>query len=336
MALLLAACTADALPLGATSADCGVCHADHYAEWARSGHGQSTSGPVFQALLPHVEDAWGTHARQTCEGCHAPGYAGEEAIGCVACHAAVGNHAERDGQLAVDLDEPLSGPLGGVVTEAHVSTQRSLLTSPVLCGTCHEVTGPELLVESTLSEFRASGEEGCLECHAPTTTRAWTDASEPRDTRAHTFVGFDPPWDDVADPDAAEATRQLLARALELRIDTLPDGRREVVVTNVDAGHRVPTGVSFVRDIWVDVTVDGVEARVLTISDQPMFEGEPTALLTDADDVKVGSLGPGEELRAAIPVGATAMLKARAVRGDVLDALGLDLALPAHTIARAE
>lgn len=334
--LAVAACDpgVDALPYGSAAEACATCHVDHAAEWGASGHAQSTSSPVFQALLPAVEDAWGGLARETCEGCHAPRHGDDITIGCVSCHGAVGNHAERDGALAIDLAAPLSGPLGvdAVPTDAHSSTQRGFLQSESLCGTCHEVTGPELLVEETLTEHRASpfAGEGCVDCHAPRIERPLTADTPARGSRDHAFVGFDPPWDDTADPLAAEATRALLAEALTLRLDG-----DELVVTNAAAGHAVPTGVSFLRDLWVEVEVDGATVTLLRIGDQPLRDGDPVALLTDADTVRAGSLAAGEELRVTLPADTrVARLRGRAVRGEVLDALGLsDLALPVHEIA---
>lgn len=334
--LVLIGCTIapDALPLGSTAEDCGACHVSHFDEWASSSHGQSAASPVFSALLPRVEAAWGAQARDTCAGCHAPGHGGDAAIGCVACHAAVGNHATRDGQLAVDLSAPLAGPLGAatVATDAHTSAPRALLTDAVLCGTCHEVTAPEILEERTFSEHEAEGaQETCVDCHAqPVGQRPLVEGGGARASRDHGFVGFDPPWDDPGDPDAAAATQALLARALSLQVEVAADGSRDVVVTNVGATHHVPTGAAFLRDIWVEV--DGV--RVLSLGDQPTRAGAPVALLTDADAITERSLAPGESVRAALPRGASRVaLLGRALRPDVEDALELRIALPTHTIA---
>lgn len=341
----------EALPYGARSEDCASCHADHADEWRTSPHARAAASPVFAAMLPAVENAWGVVARQRCEGCHAPAHGGDDGIGCVSCHAAVGNQAERDGLLDVELAAPLAGPLGhaGIATDAHRSAPRTLLSNESLCGTCHEITGPGLLREPTLSEYRASPEAvagmTCIDCHAPPVDdRALTAETPVRRSRSHAFVGFDPPWG--AEPAeaaaAAAATRELLASALALRIETLPDGTREVVVENVGAGHRVPTGAAFLRDLWVDLELDGVAvpAPILRIGDQPTREGRPVALLTDADAVTICSLAPGETTRAALPPATriVARLRGRAVRSTVLEALGIaELAgqLPTHEIAIA-
>ncbi len=252
----------------------------------------------------------------------------------------------------VDPSVPLAGELPDPEpTMAHATRPSDFLATPGLCGTCHELTGPGLMVEPTLSEFRASpaAEAGmtCADCHLPEDAprRLSNDATRERPYRSHAFVGFDPPWG--APPAEAEAaaeqTRLLLSRALSLELEPDPSGVA-VVVRNVGAGHAVPTGVTFLRDIWVDLELDGeVRARVLSLGDQPTAAGEPVALLTEADHVARGALGPGETLRVVVPlegaVNVAAHLRARAVRDGVLDALDLAARkseVPTHEIASAE
>ncbi|HJL18962.1 MAG TPA: multiheme c-type cytochrome [Sandaracinaceae bacterium LLY-WYZ-13_1] len=342
----------EALPLGPDAASCGGCHEEHTDQWATSPHARSVASPVFRAMLPDVEAAWGARARRQCEGCHAPEHSPDEGIGCLSCHAAVGNHAERDGMLAVDPGRPLAGPLDDPEpTVAHRSRDGGFLASPSLCGTCHELTGPRLVDEPTLTEYRASPQaaEGltCADCHLPDdgTRPLSNDATRPRPARSHRFVGFDPPWGAPSDEAsaAAERTRALLASALDLRVEPV-DGGVEVTVSNVGAGHAVPTGATFLRDLWVDVEVDGALAveRVLELGDQPMRGGEPVALLTDADRVEKGSLAAGESRRVFVPVAAgapvTARLRGRAIRDSVLEALALAdrrAEVPTHEIASA-
>jgi hypothetical protein len=340
-ALLASACGApapgDALPLGDDAESCGGCHEEHRDQWRGSAHARSARSPVFRALLPEVERAWGAPARRRCEGCHAPEHSSDEGIGCLSCHAAVGNHAERDGRLAVDPTRPLAGSLPDPQpTLAHRSEPRGFLGSPSLCGTCHELTGPALVEEPTLSEYRASPQAAasitCADCHLPDdgVRPVSNDATRARPTTSHRFVGFDPPWGAPPEEAAAAAarTRALLATALSLELAPA-EGGVEVVVTNVGAGHAVPTGATTLRDLWVDVEVDGepVAPRVLRLGDRPMAGDHPVALLTDADRVAKGSLPPGASRRVFVPAAAdaavVARLRGRAVRDEVLEALGL-------------
>ena len=353
IALCLAGCMSDPsapLPAGARAEDCGSCHITEHAEWTSSRHADSAGSPVLAAMLPLVEAAWGPFARTRCQGCHAPGHGGDDGIGCTACHAAVGNHAERDGMLAVDDSVPIAGPWDDASpTPAHASRRGDFLSTDGLCGTCHEVTGPGLLEEPTLTEFRASPQaaigQTCIDCHMPQADAprpVTADGTRDRQVRSHRFVGFDPPWGAPPDEaaDAAERTRALLAAALVLRVEAR-QGAVDVSVGNEGAGHAVPTGASFLRDLWVDVERAGVVVaeRALTIGDDPTNAGAPVALLTQADGMARGSLAPGQTAHALVPVDGPVevVLRGRALRTGLLDALGLGAhadEVPTHEIAR--
>lgn len=305
---------------------CAGCHAAIHTEWSSSAHARGGNSPVFRALLPHVEQAWGTAAADTCVACHEPGprhgLPEVEGIGCVMCHAATKNREPRDGQLVVDTSAPLAGPFtDGMANGAHGCRPSGILGSSELCATCHEVTGPRLFVETTGSE--ASGPLSCADCHMPTASPQVIAPGGPlRPRRSHHFVGLDPAWDaDPADAAlAAAATRMLLADALQL--SAYRQGADVVVqVKNVGAGHAVPTGVSFLRDIWVEV--DG--QRVMELGARLLMGGQDTVLVTEADEVIPRGLAPGESRSVELshPQSATVVLRARAFRQPLLDRLGL-------------
>lgn len=335
-ALALAACQpgGEPLPYGESAAECGACHTTQHDAFAASSHAASARSPVLEALLPRVEAAWGSHARGRCESCHAPRHAeGDEGVTCLSCHAAVGNRAERDGLLVVDPGPGLAGPSHDAVSPAHGTRPSTLLASPSLCGTCHEVTGPSLFVEPTLGEHLASPAfadgEHCMDCHMP--------LLEPDARRDHGFVGLDPPWG--ASPEAAaraaERTLALLRAALALRASEAArtDGTRVVRVEleNVARGHDVPTGIAMLRDVAVEVRWGGLDAppaRVLELGDRMMRGDTEVDLPTDADRVEHRRLAPDEvrTIELPIPRGATGVelvLVARAFREGTLEALGL-------------
>jgi len=343
------------------SETCGACHAEHYAMWRTSPLATGGSSPVFQALLPEVEDAWGPVARERCVSCHEPGHAPDGGVGCVSCHAAVGNEATADAHLVVDAGLPFAGPFRDALPATpHGSRPGGFLASSELCGTCHEVTGPGLFVEPTHTEFLASRfaarGEGCAACHMTDLPPAPVVAGGPiRPRRDHRFVGLDPPW--AASPEeaaqAAERSRALLERALDLEI-TPRDGGWEVAVTNVGAGHDVPTGVAMLWAMWVELVAADATGSVvwrsgeresdslLRLADQPLGTHGPVALPTEATDVVRHRLAAGERRAVfieGVPRAVTleAVLWARAVRVSLLEALGLqDLApaVPLHEVGR--
>ncbi|MBW2461736.1 MAG: hypothetical protein JRH11_08820 [Deltaproteobacteria bacterium] len=316
-----------ALLFGPGAESCGTCHEQEYRAWSTSPHATSGTSPVFEALLVEVEDAWGAGARDACVDCHQPshaGLAGEMGIGCVSCHAATGNTGERDGRLRVDWGLPLIGPTGQGSNGAHEIRTTGFLTSASLCGTCHEVTGPGLLDEPTLTEHRATdfAEAGisCATCHMP--------------EGEHRFVGLDPPWGagEEARQRAAIDARALFQNAVSLEVARLGDDA-VITLTNVGAGHSVPTGAAFLRDVWVDVSFtdregEGSAERLMSFGAEMTLNGASVGLITEADTVVSHSLAAGEARQAQmrIPTGATsvtATLRLRAVRWQTLDALGL-------------
>ncbi|MBL8917559.1 MAG: hypothetical protein JNJ54_01750 [Myxococcaceae bacterium] len=313
---------ATGLPHGADASSCGTCHASQHAAWSRSRHALSLGSPVFNALLPRVEAAWGRAAKDRCVSCHAPGHGGDESIGCVSCHGAIGNRGEANGALVVNLDAPLGSMTRVVSNDAHAVRPRGLLGSASLCGTCHEVHGPGLFNEHTLTELRASpGADSCITCH---------------EAKSHRFAGVDPAWDGTPAEraEADERARELWASALELELRTTSTGV-EVTLTN-PGRHAVPTGVAMLRDVWVDLEVRGARrleaTRVIDLRARVLSGEQTVALVTDASRVEEAALLPGASrtFTWTPPPGADgvlevrAVVKARAFRDDVLHALGLE------------
>ena len=298
--LCLVACepSLPGLTSSADPASCAGCHASQAAGWAESAHAASGESPVFVALVDKTRESWGPDAAARCVSCHQPGHGDQHAITCVSCHGAVANRGVGDGKLVVDLSAPLAGISADAANPAHGTRVRPLLRSPDLCGTCHEVTGPRLLSEPTLSEFRASGAQDsgttCLTCHF----------------QGHRFVGFSP-----------ELLRDGLALQVERRGEAL-----EIALTNVGAAHNIPTGATFLRRIWVEVRQpDGLTSVPVELGSTVQHEGSDVALFTDGDAARHSALAPGETVTRSVVAmeGSTVHLLARRIRRDVLDQLDL-------------
>lgn len=339
-----------ALPLGADAESCGGCHDEHAADFARSAHARATDSPVFSALLPRVEGAWGPAARDRCVQCHAPSHLPEDeggpGITCVSCHAAIGNRGTRDGALVLDLGAPLDGPFADAEsTPAHASRARGLVSDSTLCLTCHDVSGPDLFVEPSAMEHEIAvatvGAPPCLSCHLPARERGPVAAGAllDRPRRAHTFVGPTPPAErDAASMAEYEASlRELFGGGrVTLSVERAASGDGAVIrLENAGVGHALPTGVTFLRELRVDVELELADGRgehvrgVIVLGDRAMAGEAEVALPTDADRLERRRLDPGEaeEVTVAVPADVSlvrARLVLRAVRADVLDALELD------------
>lgn len=252
----------EALPgtTGSRAQDCGVCHAEIYAEWRTSAHAAAWVDPQFQAELhKDPEVAW------ICINCHVPA-AGQqeevvawtpargvrdvdrrdnpdydptwqqEGISCMACHW-------RDGAIAAphaDVDAP------------HPVVHAPDLLEADLCLSCHQA---DVRLEDALVCHFTTGQEwleagqtdSCPACHMPQVDRAVAPQSPIRRTGRHTWPGsllpkVNPPPEGFA---AVAASWEAGVEArLELPETAAPGQLVTAIVSleNVRAGHRVPTG----------------------------------------------------------------------------------------------
>ncbi|MGC4091284.1 MAG: multiheme c-type cytochrome [Polyangiaceae bacterium] len=215
-----------------------------------------------------------------------------EGVGCVACHAQSGESHTGGAALssfgaALSPGRKFFGPRDDAVANAFHQSQRSPhFTSPErLCQNCHSVVydrdgdgriekGKDLVLQDLFSEweaYRASGGAHCVDCHMPSAggTRSADKADVPfeqdqdapaRPRRSHRFVGPDYPLDLPALRDQTRAEREgLLQRAATLTLTsaTLAGDAIHVKVSlqNTGAGHNLPGGFAFVRQMWLEVTV---------------------------------------------------------------------------------
>lgn len=335
-----------ALPFGATNADCASCHDEHGAELAGSAHGRATESPVLAALLPRVEAAWGADARAACVSCHAPEHApdAEPEISCVSCHAAVGNRGTGDGALVIDLGAPLDGPITDAEpTPAHASRARGFVSDDTLCLTCHDTSGPGLFVEHAAAEHAVAvervGAPTCLTCHLPAREPGPVAAGAllDRPRRSHTFVGPTPPTsrDETSLAAWTESLRDLFGHDRVLLAVERDGDDAVVTLENAGLGHDLPTGVTFLRELRVDLVLvhaDGtteVMPGVIVLGDLAMAGDAAVALPTDADRIEPRRLPPGEATSVRVAITDVTALRARLVlrayRAELLDALRVPL-----------
>lgn len=217
-----------------------------------------------------------------------------EGISCAACHQFAGASAAGSagfsrfqaslvpGSLVFgNLDKPRGNAF-------HQSASAPIHAEPdTLCVNCHTVQydrngdgrfdkAIDLVLQTTnqeYDEYRASGGGGtCVSCHMPATasTRA-AEAAEipaeqdadapPRAVHDHSFVGVDYPIDTVAIADPNRAAREeLLRSAARLELDAAAGAAADkltfrVRITNAGAGHNLPTGFAFARQMWLEIKV---------------------------------------------------------------------------------
>ena len=317
-ALLLAAC---APPAGDSSqsadtaavaspyeraAACGECHPTQFGEWQQAMHAYAARSPVFDAMTAKAYRDSAGEIGTFCTGCHTPvgTAAGEpgfttaaerseaslEGVTCDFCHTAVG-HDGLVGDASIQSEPgaikrgPFDDPSDAMM---HESAQSEFLTSPELCGSCHDVFKfPGIQIEAAYTEHIDSPAYAdgvrCQDCHmSPTPGRPADRPMGPiavvagevypdRPLSSHRFVGPDYPMiDDFPYPDDLDASalaqadyldrvQQLLENSVHLASASaeVVDGEVQlaVVVESLTTGHNVPTGFTSERQLWLDITV---------------------------------------------------------------------------------
>lgn len=231
------------------------------------------------------------HLPFTNEG-DVPADALTEGVGCVTCHAYTGLPIVGAAGLSDFLNDfdssgltyygPIANPVDSPAHQSALSP--TISTAPEsLCINCHNVffdtnldgqiiAGEDLILQNTSFEhdvqYLAQRDENCVDCHMPKKSKgavadgpaAPTNAPKNRDRRSHSFAAADYPIDE-ADNDTQLALRtELLQSAAELQVANiqLVGGTAlsfDVTVANVKAGHNLPTGFAFSRQMWVEVRV---------------------------------------------------------------------------------
>lgn len=260
-----------------------TCHGDLLEQWKGSMHANAWTDPVYQLMLERATEDIGEVATTFCVGCHAPaglatGVIDDEGldpatngITCTFCHYTVTATDDPPGNLSLGF--PAGGP--DRVRRAqimdpqapHPAEGSKFFDSPELCGSCHNVNHPVngMHLEMTYTEWAESPQAAqgitCQNCHmhrevggsAPFTGMAAAGAPQRDNIFAMTFVGAN-----VAQGNA-ELSTALLQSAAEIAIDMpdiVPAGQTvtaNVAVTNVGAGHSIPTGLTEVRRMWLEV-----------------------------------------------------------------------------------
>jgi hypothetical protein len=291
-ALATVATTADAAPVSvkpgnaepiqfAQSLQC-VCHGMLLDDWQQAMHSKALDDPLFKVKVAEVDEATGGKFGKFCRRCHGPvanmtsqdglaekSPAASQGVVCSFCHQ-VSGMSKRLANVP-HLLEP-TGMMRAQLKDAqapHFTSYSALHESSRICGGCHNVDHPfnGMALETTYDEWKKSPQARkglqCQDCHmsetpplvGPTVGFAAEAAPERDNIYRMTFAGAQ-----VALGNAQRATA-LLQSAAEIEMEA-PDivsagtgAEAVVMVTNVGAGHYLPTGVTDIRQMWLTVSI---------------------------------------------------------------------------------
>lgn len=207
-----------------------------------------------------------------------------EGVKCDFCHTITGYDQIQNGGYRLTPVRVMRGPLRGASSPFHGTEYLPLFRSAELCGTCHNVSHPGcgIVLESTYTEWKESpyAREGvvCQDCHMTAGLtrrvvrpgRAAHGGPPRRHISDHFFVGPNVLFASNETEEGRELRRrslELLRRAARLTIETPERSAERLVVpirvANVGAGHGLPTGVTEIREMWLEVKVTASGKRLL-------------------------------------------------------------------------
>jgi hypothetical protein len=214
---------------------------------------------------------------------------------CDFCHT-VTPKGIGNGAFETTFSGTKRGPLENAVSPAHETGTDGRYGRSEFCGMCHYVTHPlsGRPIERTYEEWKESpyntGDPAtstqCQDCHMRQTPgNPGTGATERKDNPGkaaamgpdrphvwtHYFVGGNTLYPGAPNAErrrAMAAERLRNAARLEVLPEDAPSGPGDLAsfrvrVHNTGAGHRLPTGLSEVREMWLDVTVSDASGKVL-------------------------------------------------------------------------
>ena len=231
---------------------CRSCHVDISRQWAASAHASADRGNNLlfgRMYFTSMRETRGA-TMVKCGPCHETVSfmtndfeklrdVSSEGVTCVFCHAIAGP-GDPAAIPPVTLEVgPYMGPIRQPVTvKDHASKYSAFMVKSEYCGTCHQYQNQNgILISDTFGEWKRSkyAKAGvtCHQCHMPGGPGRASSLGPVRPRVAdHSFQG----------PEQNRALRDAATLALSAGKREGDELRVTATVTNVGAGHAIPTG----------------------------------------------------------------------------------------------
>ncbi|MFW5989693.1 MAG: multiheme c-type cytochrome [Desulfosudaceae bacterium] len=229
-------------------------------------------------------------------------------VQCDYCHSATGTTRLYNNGLILEPGQGeydpgvKRGPRQDAESDFHETAYSEFHTKPEICGTCHNVkhVAFDTDLETTYDEWKDGPYNTenpdtriiCQDCHMrqrpgkpatgftsrPDNPGLAADMGPERPhVFTHYFVGANSYMPGLFDDnDQTRMAKERLRHAATLSIDTdkIDQGTFSVTITNTGAGHKLPTGLSNARQMWLDITVrDKQNDQTIFASGQPDERG---------------------------------------------------------------
>lgn len=271
---------------------CAQCHAITHEQWQGTMHYNAYEDPFYQQEFMAASSDTGGIVDIFCSRCHTPiGVVSGEipptdgsqlseiarhGVQCDFCHVISDSNGTGNAPFVASPGNIKWGPFNDSKSAYHESEYLELYTRSEYCGMCHEVIHPlnGLVIDDTYTVWKggAYAEEkvGCQDCHMTrgitkfeaNSGRAGSGAKKREHISTHDIVGGNAFVTEILGENKySQMAVERLEKAATLTIDAPEIAQRgnnvsvNISITNSGAGHKIPTGVSEIRQMWLAVTV---------------------------------------------------------------------------------
>lgn len=283
---------------------CGSCHTEIFKAWSGSMHAAAWVNELYQPDYIMANNETNQAVDVFCGECHAPVAVrvgqlppsdgslfddiSNRGVSCDFCHTISEVKNPFNVQSVSHPGRTKRGPRGDTISPAHDTAYSDVHTDSKFCGACHNVIHPSsgAAVIDTYDDWLAGpyAAQGirCQDCHMTPTpgvgknpghSSIMGQAKEREHIATHFFVGGSV-WTLARNgytEHAKMAEANLKAAAtIDLDGSLTEDGLDLIVhVNNVGAGHSIPTGVTYIRQMWLEVTVTNGKGETVFLSGHP-------------------------------------------------------------------
>ncbi len=282
---------------------CLSCHQEIHSQWSGSMHRFAWENAFYQPDYLQASRETEGFTDVFCGECHAPiarrtqqlpppdgsrfDDISKKGVSCDYCHTVREVVEPVNVQTLSEPGRVKRGPRGDGNSPYHDVEFSEIHTDPAFCGACHNVVHPTsgATVIDTYDDWKQGpyAEQGirCQDCHmtpGPGVEKNPGKSSFMGEERDHVATHFFPGGsaffhDRAGNSDKAELARKMLDAAAEIEAETKTgeDGTELLVrVKNIGAGHKIPTGVTYIRKIWLEVTAYNEAGEAVYASGHPV------------------------------------------------------------------
>lgn len=276
---------------------CATCHDTIFNQWRTTMHSYAFVDPFYWAEAELAGKEAGDKVRNFCHSCHSPGGVltgkipadatkasptAKAGVFCDFCHTVKKSKGIGNASYIVETGSIKRGPYKDSFSPYHETEYSELHTKAEFCGMCHDVYHPlnKLPIELTYTEWKEGpySKEGivCQDCHmtpgpqitkpnpgvvaigGPEREHWWTHHTVGANVFMSRYLG-----NDVA-AKLAEERLKSAARVEVLNVIKSKDRVAiKVKISNVGAGHKLPTGLTVFRQMWIEVIARDASGKVV-------------------------------------------------------------------------